>query len=255
MDSVDFNVPLDNGKITNNNRIVQALPTVKYALEQGAAAVILMSHLGRPNGEVVAKYSLKPVAAEVEKLLGKPVEFLSDCVGPEVEKTCQAAKDGKVILLENLRYHIEEEGSAKVDGKKVKADPEAVKKFRASLTALADVYVNDAFGTAHRAHSSMVGVDVPQRAAGLLMQKELEYFAKALENPQRPFLAILGGAKVSDKIQLIENMLDKVNALIVCGGMAFTFKKVLDNVKVNYFMGFRTKHIRWKKKKKKRVFD
>lgn len=191
-----------------------------------------MSHLGRPNGEVVAKYSLKPVAAEVEKLLGKPVEFLSDCVGPEVEKTCQAAKDGKVILLENLRYHIEEEGSAKVDGKKVKADAEAVKKFRASLTALADVYVNDAFGTAHRAHSSMVGVDVPQRAAGLLMQKELEYFAKALENPQRPFLAILGGAKVSDKIQLIENMLDKVNALIVCGGMAFTFKKVLDNVKI-----------------------
>ncbi|KAF1806550.1 phosphoglycerate kinase [Mucor lusitanicus] len=229
---VDFNVPLKDGEITNNNRIVQALPTVKYALDQGAAAVILMSHLGRPNGEAVAKYSLKPVAAEVEKLLGKPVEFLNDCVGPEVEKTCQAATGGKVILLENLRFHIEEEGSAKVDGQKVKADAEKVKEFRKSLTSLADVYVNDAFGTAHRAHSSMVGVELPQRAAGFLMQKELEYFAKALENPSRPFLAILGGAKVSDKIQLIENMLDKVNALIVCGGMAFTFKKTLDNVKI-----------------------
>ncbi|KAG2190684.1 hypothetical protein INT46_006663 [Mucor plumbeus] len=229
---VDFNVPLKDGEITNNNRIVQALPTVKFALEQGASAVILMSHLGRPNGEAVPKYSLKPVAAEVEKLLGKPVEFLNDCVGAEVEKTCQAATGGKVILLENLRYHIEEEGSAKVDGQKVKADAQKVEAFRKSLTSLADVYVNDAFGTAHRAHSSMVGVELPQRAAGFLMQKELEYFAKALENPSRPFLAILGGAKVSDKIQLIENMLDKVNALIVCGGMAFTFKKTLDNLKI-----------------------
>ena len=228
---------MKDGAITNNNRIVQALPTVKYALDNGASAVILMSHLGRPNGEAVAKYSLKPVAAEVEKLLGQPVEFLKDCVGPDVEKACQSATGGKVILLENLRFHIEEEGSAKVkdqNGKdqKVKADAEAVKKFRASLTALADIYVNDAFGTAHRAHSSMVGVDLSQRAAGFLMQKELEYFAKALENPARPFLAILGGAKVSDKIQLIENMLDKVNALIICGGMAFTFKRTLDNVKV-----------------------
>ncbi|RCH90942.1 phosphoglycerate kinase [Rhizopus stolonifer] len=229
---VDFNVPLKDGAITNNNRIVQALPTVKYALDQGAAAVILMSHLGRPNGEAVSKYSLKPVAAEVEKLLGKPVEFLNDCVGPEVEKTCQSATGGKVILLENLRFHIEEEGSAKVDGNKIKADADKVKAFRESLTSLADVYVNDAFGTAHRAHSSMVGVQLPQRAAGFLMQKELEYFAKALENPARPFLAILGGAKVSDKIQLIENMLDKVNALIICGGMAFTFKKTLDDMKI-----------------------
>ncbi|CEP18037.1 hypothetical protein [Parasitella parasitica] len=230
---VDFNVPLKDGEITNNNRIVQALPTVKYALEQGAAAVILMSHLGRPNGEAVAKYSLKPVAKEVEKLLSKPVEFLDNCVGSDVEKTCQAATGGKVILLENLRFHIEEEGSAKdKDGKKVKADPKKVEEFRKSLTSLADVYVNDAFGTAHRAHSSMVGVELPQRAAGFLMQKELEYFAKALENPQRPFLAILGGAKVSDKIQLIENMLDKVNSLIICGGMAFTFKKTLNNVKI-----------------------
>lgn len=153
-----------------------------------------MSHLGRPNGQVNPKYSLAPVAKEVERLLEKPVTFLSDCVGPEVEKACQSAKDGQVILLENLRFHIEEEGSAKDEqGNKHKADPEAVKKFRQSLTSLADVYVNDAFGTAHRAHSSMVGVELPQRAAGFLMQKELEYFAKALEHPERPFLAILGG--------------------------------------------------------------
>lgn len=185
---------MKDGTITNNNRIVQALPTVKYALEQGAKSVVLMSHLGRPNGQVQAKSSLAPVAKEVEKLLGKPVTFLSDCVGEEVEKHCQSPKDGEVILLENLRFHIEEEGSRKDEnGNKVKADPEQVKKFRESLTKLADVYVNDAFGTAHRAHSSMVGVDLPQRAAGFLMQKELEYFAKVLEHPERPFLAILGG--------------------------------------------------------------
>ncbi|KAI8370485.1 3-phosphoglycerate kinase [Radiomyces spectabilis] len=230
---VDFNVPMKDGSITNNNRIVQALPTVKYALDNGAAAVILMSHLGRPNGENVPKYSLEPVAKEVEKLLKKPVTFLKDCVGPEVEKACQGAKDGQVILLENLRFHIEEEGSAKdANGNKKKADPKAVEEFRKSLTSLADVYVNDAFGTAHRAHSSMVGVELPQRAAGFLMQKELEYFAKVLEKPERPFLAILGGAKVSDKIKLIENMLDKVNSLIICGGMSFTFKKTLENVKI-----------------------
>ncbi|KAI9315910.1 3-phosphoglycerate kinase [Dichotomocladium elegans] len=230
---VDFNVPLNEGVITNNNRIVQALPTVKYALEQGAKSVILMSHLGRPNGQVQKKYSLAPVAKEVEKLLEKPVTFLPDCVGPEVEQHCQNPKDGEVILLENLRFHIEEEGSAKnAEGKKTKADPEAVTKFRESLTSLADVYVNDAFGTAHRAHSSMVGVNLPERAAGFLMQKELEYFAKVLEHPERPFLAILGGSKVSDKIKLIENMLDKVNALIITGAMAFTFKKTLENVKI-----------------------
>ncbi|EEB08504.1 phosphoglycerate kinase Pgk1 [Schizosaccharomyces japonicus yFS275] len=228
---VDFNVPLDGDRITNNARIVGALPTIKYAIEHKAKAVILMSHLGRPNGERVAKYSLKPVAAELEKLLGKPVKFLNDCVGPEVEQTCQAATNGEVILLENLRYHIEEEGSRKVDGKKEKAEPAKVEAFRKSLTSLGDVFVNDAFGTAHRAHSSMVGVD-KVRVAGFLMKKELDYFAKALENPVRPFLAILGGAKVADKIQLIDNLLDKVNRLIICGGMAFTFKKVLDNMKI-----------------------
>ncbi|KAF9567651.1 phosphoglycerate kinase [Agrocybe pediades] len=230
---VDFNVPIQDGKITNPARIVAALPTIKYALEKGARAVVLMSHLGRPDGKVVEKYSLKPVAAEVEKQLGKSVTFLNDCVGPEVEKAVNSASEGSVILLENLRFHIEEEGSVKnKDGSKTKADAAKVTEFREQLTKLGDVYINDAFGTAHRAHSSMVGVKLPQRAAGFLMKKELEYFAKALENPERPFLAILGGAKVSDKIQLIDNMLDKVNSLIICGGMAFTFKKTLDNVSI-----------------------
>ncbi|KAG5361504.1 Phosphoglycerate kinase [Yarrowia sp. C11] len=230
---VDFNVPLDGTTITNNQRIVAALPSIKYALDQGAKAVILASHLGRPNGQRVEKYSLKPVQAELSKLLGKPVTFLDDCVGPKVEEEVSKAKDGEVILLENLRFHAEEEGSHKdADGKKVKADPAKVEEFRKSLTSLADVYINDAFGTAHRAHSSMVGIELPERASGFLVAKELEFFAKALEHPERPFLAILGGAKVSDKIQLIDNLLDKVNALIIGGGMAFTFKKTLENVKI-----------------------
>ena len=176
-----------------------------------------MSHLGRPDGKVVAKYSLAPVAKEVEAQLGRPVTFLNDGVGAEVEAAVASAPAGSVILLENLRFHIEEEGSAKdkATGTKTKADPAKVQEFRASLTRLGDVYINDAFGTAHRAHSSMVGVQLPQRAAGFLMKKELEFFAKALEHPERPFLAILGGAKVSDKIQLIENMLDKVSPLFL----------------------------------------
>ncbi|TGZ76880.1 phosphoglycerate kinase [Ascodesmis nigricans] len=231
---VDFNVPLDGKKITNPQRIVGALPTIKYAIDNGAKAVILMSHLGRPNGQRNPKYSLEPVKAELEKQLGgKPVTFLNDCVGKDVEEHVAKADNGEVILLENLRFHIEEEGSAKdADGKKVKADAEKVKAFRASLTNLGDVYVNDAFGTAHRAHSSMVGVDLPQKAAGFLVKKELEYFAKALESPERPFLAILGGAKVSDKIQLIDNLIPKVDSLIIGGGMAFTFKKTLDGVAI-----------------------
>nr|UWK20585.1 phosphoglycerate kinase [Trichoderma taxi] len=231
---VDFNVPLDeNKKITNNQRIVGAIPTIKHALDNGAKSVILMSHLGRPNGAVNPKYSLQPVVPELERLLGKSVTFAPDSVGPEVEAIVNKADDGAVILLENLRFHIEEEGSAKdKDGNKTKADKAKVEEFRKGLTALGDVYVNDAFGTAHRAHSSMVGVDLPQKAAGFLMKKELDYFAKALESPQRPFLAILGGAKVSDKIQLIDNLLDKVDTLVICGGMAFTFKKVLNNVPI-----------------------
>lgn len=231
---VDFNVPLDSEKkVTNNQRIVGAVPTIKYAIDHGAKAVILMSHLGRPDGKANPKYSLKPVVPELEKLLGKDVTFTNDCVGQEVEEVVNNATGGQVILLENLRFHAEEEGSSKdAEGKKVKADKAAVEQFRKGLTTLGDVYINDAFGTAHRAHSSMVGVDLPQKAAGFLMKKELDYFAQALENPKRPFLAILGGAKVSDKIQLIDNLLGKVNSLIICGGMAFTFKKTLDNVKI-----------------------
>nr|POE58705.1 phosphoglycerate kinase [Quercus suber] len=233
---VDFNVPLDketNSKITNNQRIVGALPTIKYAIDNGAKAVVLMSHLGRPDGKPNPKFSLKPIVAELSKLLGKDVKFTDDCVGPEVEKAVNSTDNGGVVLLENLRFHAEEEGSSKdAEGNKTKADKAEVEKFRKSLTALGDVYINDAFGTAHRAHSSMVGVELPQKASGFLMKKELDYFAQALENPKRPFLAILGGAKVSDKIQLIDNLLDKVDSLIVCGGMAFTFKKTLENVKI-----------------------
>ncbi|KAK9453723.1 phosphoglycerate kinase [Dipodascopsis uninucleata] len=229
---VDFNVPLDGKTITNNQRIVAALPTIEYAISQKPKAIVLASHLGRPNGQVNTKYSLEPVAKELEKLLNRPVTFLNDCVGPAVEAAVNGASDSQVFLLENLRFHAEEEGSAKIDGKKVKCAPEDVEKFRKGLTALADVYVNDAFGTAHRAHSSMVGLDLPQRASGFLVKKELDFFAKALENPERPFLAILGGAKVSDKIQLIDNLLPKVDALIIGGGMAFTFKKALEGVAI-----------------------
>jgi len=231
---VDFNVPLDGDKkVTNTQRIAGAIPTIKYAVDHGAKAVILASHLGRPDGKVNPKYSLKPVVPELEKLLGTSVIFTNDSVGSEVEETVNKASGGQVILLENLRFHAEEEGSSKdADGNKVKSSKEDVAKFRAGLTALADVYVNDAFGTAHRAHSSMVGVDLPQKAAGFLVKKELDYFAKALENPKRPFLAILGGAKVSDKIQLIDNLLGKVNILIITGAMAFTFKKTLEGVKI-----------------------
>jgi phosphoglycerate kinase len=235
---VDFNVPQDKatGAITNTKRIEAALPTIRYALDQGAA-VVLMSHLGRPDGQRVAKYSLEPVAGALQKLLGRPVQFLPDCAGPEVEAACAKARPGDVILLENLRFHIEEEGKVKVknaDGTegKLKADPEKVKAFRASLTRLADVYINDAFGTAHRDHSSMTGVQLPQRAVGYLMKKELDAFAAVLENPKRPLLAILGGAKVNDKIKLIENLLDRADEIIIGGGMAFTFKKVLAHLAI-----------------------
>ena len=230
---VDFNVPLDGEKVTNDQRILGALPTIKHALEQKPRVVVLMSHLGRPEGQAVPKFSLKPVAGELQRLLGQPVEFVSDCVGPNVEQAVANAKEGSVILLENLRFHIEEEGKGKdANGEKVKADKDAVAQFRAQLTKLGDVYINDAFGTAHRAHSSVVGVELPQRGSGFLMKKELDFFSKALENPERPFLAILGGAKISDKIQLIDNMLDKVNMLIIGGGMSFTFKKTLEGVSI-----------------------
>jgi phosphoglycerate kinase len=186
-----------------------------------------MSHLGRPDGIVIPKFSMRPCVAVLEKALGCKVVFLDDCVGPAVEAATANPAPGTVFLLENLRFHVEEEGKG-VDaaGVKFKASKEAVAAFAASLTKLGDIYVNDAFGTAHRAHASMVGVKIPIRASGFLLKKELAYFAKALDAPAKPFLAILGGAKVADKIQLINSLLEKVDEMVIGGGMAFTFKKV-----------------------------
>ncbi|XP_071951303.1 probable phosphoglycerate kinase isoform X2 [Antedon mediterranea] len=230
---VDFNVPLRDGKITNNKRIAAALPSIQHILKNGAKSLVLMSHLGRPDGRSQPKFSLRPVAEELKKLLDRDVLFLDDCVGSAVEEACSKADNGAVILLENLRFHMEEEGKGvDTDGKKVKASQENIDKFRASLTKLGDIYVNDAFGTAHRGHSSMVGVQLDVRVCGFLMEKELMYFSKVLEKPDKPLLAILGGAKVSDKIQLINNLLDKVDELIIGGGMAFTFTKTLSNMKI-----------------------
>ncbi|XP_046613165.1 phosphoglycerate kinase [Neodiprion virginianus] len=230
---VDFNVPMKDGKITNKQRIVAAVDSVKYALEKNAKSVVMMCHLGRPDGTRNMKYTLAPVVPELKALLGKDITFLDDCVGPEVEKVCADPAPGSLILLENLRFHIEEEGKGVgPDGTKIKADKEKVAAFRASLRKLGDVYVNDAFGTAHRAHSSMLGEGFDVRASGFTLKKELQYFAKALDNPDKPLLAILGGAKVADKIQLINNLLDKVDEMIIGGGMAFTFLRVTKNMKI-----------------------
>ncbi|XP_026191662.1 phosphoglycerate kinase [Cyclospora cayetanensis] len=235
---VDFNVPLKEGKVADATRVAATIPTIKFALNHDAKAVILLSHCGRPDGRVQPKYSLKPVVPVLEDYLRKhglnnKVSFVEDCVGAQAEQAAANAKDGEVLLLENLRFHVEEEGKGEDEGgNKVKADAGRVDEFRAGLTKLGDIFINDAFGTAHRAHASMVGVNLPVRAAGLLMKKELDYFSKALEAPQKPFLAILGGAKVKDKIQLIKNLLNKVELMIIGGGMAFTFKKTLENMKI-----------------------
>ncbi|KAJ8276796.1 hypothetical protein COCON_G00085480 [Conger conger] len=228
---VDFNVPMKDKHITNNQRIKAAVPSIKHCLDHGAKSVVLMSHLGRPDGNPMPeKYSLEPVATELRSLLGKTALRVQWC-----ECACACPAHGAVILLENLRFHVAEEGAraqAVILLDKTKASQEQIDSFRASLSKLGDVYINDAFGTAHRAHSSMVGVNLSQKAAGFLMKKELDYFAMALEKPKTPFLAILGGAKVKDKIQLINNMLDKVNEMIIGGGMAFTFLKVLNNMEI-----------------------
>merc|ERR1712084_5386 len=233
---VDFNVPQDKQDpsiITNTQRIDAALPTVKAVLEKGAKSVVLASHLGRPDGRVQEKFSMKPVAKVLEEKLGKPVTLLKAASGPEVEAACADPAPGSVILLENLRFNVEEEGKGKdADGNKVTADPAKVSEFRASIRKLADVYVNDAFGTAHRGHSSMVGEGFEIKATGGLMSQELDAFAKVLDAPAKPVLAILGGAKVTDKIQLIFNMLDKVDKLIIGGGMAFTFLKINDGMSI-----------------------
>eukprot|EP01080_Neovahlkampfia_damariscottae_P011400 gene11400-4567_t len=230
---VDYNVPIKNGVISDDTRIITTLPTINYILEKGAKSLVLMSHLGRPDGKVVEQYSLKPVAEHLEKVLGKKVAFVSDCVGVEVETVVSNADNGQIILLENTRFHIEEEGKGvDKDGNKVKATKEQVEAFRSSLSKLGDIYVCDAFGTAHRAHSSVVGVDLPLKVCGYLMKKELDYFSVTLNKPNRPFVTIMGGAKVRDKIQLIKNMLDKVDEMVIVGGMAYTFLKVNENMKI-----------------------
>lgn len=208
---VDFNVPMEDGRITDDTRIRAALPTIKYLQEQ-QGKVILVSHLGRPKGQVNPKYSLAPVAEALEKLLGRPVVFCPEVIGPAVQEEVQKLQPGQVMLLENVRFLPGEE----------KNDPEVAK----GLAALAEVFVNDAFGTAHRAHASTAGVaDYLPAAAGMLLEKEIQIMGDALANPERPFVAILGGAKVSDKIGVIKNLLSKVDHLIIGGGMANTFLK------------------------------
>ena len=205
----DFNVKMENGVITSDKRIVASLPTIKYLIEHGAK-VILCSHLGRPKGEFNPEFSLAPVAARLSELLGQEVKMAKDVVGDSAKELAASLKDGEVMLLENVRFHAEE----------TKNDPE----FSKALASLAEIYVNDAFGSAHRAHSSTTGVaDYLPAVCGFLIQKELTYIGGALENPKRPLVAILGGAKVSDKIGVITNLLNKVDTLIVGGGMAYTF--------------------------------
>jgi len=207
---VDFNVPIADGKITDDTRIEASLPSIRYVMEKGGR-LILASHLGRPKGKPEPKYSLKPVAARLGELLGKPVKFLPDCVGPEAKRLAETLQNGEVLLLENLRFHAEEEKNDST--------------FAKELASLCDIYVNDAFGTAHRAHASTAGIAsfVKQAAAGFLMQKEIESLSHALTKAEKPYVSIVGGAKISDKIELIENFINIANTILIGGAMAYTF--------------------------------
>eukprot|EP01083_Nonionella_stella_P005510 15913_1 len=231
----DFNVPLDgDGKITDTTRITAVLPTITKLLEMEPDRLVITSHLGRPKGQQKDKLSLAPVATELESLLKKKVVLIKDWFRDDLETEVLAKQEkGAICLLENARFYVEETGKGEdKDKKKTKADPEKVKQLRAVLTSIADLFVCDAFGTCHRAHSSMVGCDAPIKAAGLLVKKELTYFDQALSKPSRPYLAILGGAKVTDKIQVIDSLLDRVNEMIIAGGMCFTFLKVNNNMNI-----------------------
>jgi len=233
----DLDVPMENGRIANNHKIVKALPTIRYLIEKRAKAVIIISHLGHPGGRPDVNLSMKPVLAELQNLLGRKVTFLEDCCGPKVEKFCLDPEPGSVILLENLRFHIEEEieGYDAVNKKKIHAEKPQVEAFRKSLSSLGDIFVNDAFAVANKMHSSIVGIDIDIRTGGLLMQKELDFFREALSeiDTPKPFLVIMCGRRVANSMECMKTLLEnRVTDIMIAGGMEYTFNKILHGMKI-----------------------